>query len=862
MGWRRGAEIFLGSMYVAATLLAVTTPYGWVAIGVVMAANYASSKLSRTGALEAQASGATLNVISNEAPVPVIYGQARVGLVLADVQQDAAEVKTISVVGALCLGSDGGAGIDSVTAVYFDDVLAIDGPTATAAATNNTNVQSPWKVGTTYGTDLWVQYGLHLGADAQTHDTELASRFANWTATDDGRGIAYIALLMYYNEVVWTTGRPNITALVKGQKVYDPRDTNTVWSDNPALVIRDFLASVKYGMGIPTAQINDASITAAANYCDVLVDIPGATTQKRYTCNGIVNPADSPATNLQRLLSSCRGEVVRIGSEYHLKIRQVTTAETFKLTEDNIVGDFEFFRGGISEAPNRITATFVDPAQNYQANDVTWPTAGAANAYLTEDNSFSSHTFIELPYTNDLYMAQQIAQVLLKEGRQDLGVALSATREALKLAYGDVVKVTHPTPGWTEKQFFVLAIGVLPDGNVRLVLREYDATAYSLDALDASVAAPNTNLPDPTACVAPTNLVLTSDGTTAVTLQDATVVPRIKVAWTASTDAFLARYEIRRKVTAEADSTYQIVASPSVSDVQSFVADVVNGTEYSIGVRAVNAIGVRSSWVTDTVTITTSQAAAIATVTAYLDGTAFKIRRVGGTAGSMSYFAKATEPSLAEVQGGTDTTDATVTAYTFSAPGLMWVGVLLYTDASSSVNESGLLTFPLTYQAVTAGVLGESSGGTSESTYAKGDVLYASAADTLSKLAVGAANTVLQVATDVPSWKSSLTGLTGHAVYDNGSKNADFNLDAANGNIQRVTLAASVTITLTNFVAGSPVMCIIEYGGAYTPTITSADYGTITPAFSADAGKSDWVHIVLVSNIYFTSVSTGHANPT
>ena len=155
---------------------------------IVISASYAKSKLARSGALENQIAGSTLNVMSNEAVLPVVYGTAKVGMILADVQQDSAQVKTIAVVGALCMGSEDGTGIESVTKVYFDDVLAIDGPTATTGATNNTNVQSPWKTGTTYGTDLWVQYGLQLGADAQAADTELVSRFANWTATDEGVG--------------------------------------------------------------------------------------------------------------------------------------------------------------------------------------------------------------------------------------------------------------------------------------------------------------------------------------------------------------------------------------------------------------------------------------------------------------------------------------------------------------------------------------------------------------------------------------------------------------------------------------------------------------------------------------------------
>jgi hypothetical protein len=829
---------------------------------IVISASYAKSKLARSGALENQIAGSTLNVMSNEAVLPVVYGTAKVGMILADVQQDSAQVKTIAVVGALCMGSEDGTGIESVTKVYFDDVLAIDGPTATTGATNNTNVQSPWKTGTTYGTDLWIQYGLQLGADAQAADTELVSRFANWTATDEGVGVASLALLLYYNEEVWTTGRPNVTALVKGQKVYDPRTTTTVWSDNPALCIRDWMTSVRYGMGIPEAQINDASITAAANYCDVSVSIPGPSTQKRFTCNGLVNPADSPLANLQRLLSSCRGEIVRIGSEYHLQIRQTATAETVTLTENNIIGDFEFFRGGIEEAPNRITATFVDPDLNYQPNDMSWPAAGAANAYLTADNSFSSHQFIELPYTNDLYRAQQIGQTLLKEGREDLGVALTANREALQFQQGDVVKVTHPTPAWTEKQFWVLAMGILPDGNVRMVLREYDADAYTLDALAAKDAAPSTNLPATTTTTAPTGLTLTADATTAEALQDLTTVPQILVEWTASTDPFLAGYQIRLKETAAADSTYEVVAAPSASAVQAYIGNVANGTQYTVGVRAMNAINVFSAWVSDTITVGTSEQVASAGLSVFLDGADMKVRRSGGSAQSLSYFVKATEPSLAEVQGGTDSASATVTVHTFSAPGTQWVGVLLYTDASSTVNESGLFTFPITYQEQTAGVLGEASGGTSESTYATGDMLYASAADTLAKRTIGSASALLQVQSGVPAWDTSLDGYTGHAVYDNGSKGTNFNWDASNGNIQRVTLTASVTITPTNFVAGSPAVLIIEYGGAYTPTISSMDYGDNTPTYSADSAKADWVHALLVGSVYFASVSTGHVNPT
>jgi len=48
----------------------------------------------------------------------------------------------------------------------------------------------------------------------------------------------------------------------------------------------------------------------------------------------------------------------------------------------------------------------------------------------------------------------------------------------------------------------------------------------------------------------------------------------------------------------------------------------------------------------------------------------------------------------------------------------------------------------------------ESFGGTNQSTYTTGDILYASASNTLSKLAIGSTGNVLQVTGGIPAWGS------------------------------------------------------------------------------------------------------------
>jgi len=70
---------------------------------------------------------------------------------------------------------------------------------------------------------------------------------------------------------------------------------------------------------------------------------------------------------------------------------------------------------------------------------------------------------------------------------------------------------------------------------------------------------------------------------------------------------------------------------------------------------------------------------------------------------------------------------------------------------ANPLTEINLSTFALT------GALAATKGGTAQSTYAKGDTLYASAVDTLSKLVIGSNGAILQVATDVPAWTTTPT---------------------------------------------------------------------------------------------------------
>jgi len=78
---------------------------------------------------------------------------------------------------------------------------------------------------------------------------------------------------------------------------------------------------------------------------------------------------------------------------------------------------------------------------------------------------------------------------------------------------------------------------------------------------------------------------------------------------------------------------------------------------------------------------------------------------------------------------------------------------------SFQTSLSGLTPSSSTTGAVTlAGTLGATSGGTAQSTYATGDMLYASATNTLSKLTAGTNGYVMTLAGGVPTWAAAAGG--------------------------------------------------------------------------------------------------------
>ncbi len=230
-----------------------------------------------------------------------------------------------------------------------------------------------------------------------------------------------------------------------------------------------------------TLDVNftDSDLTSAA-------PSPSSITKnmKRFTCNGVIDTAREIKTNLEDLLTSCRGNIFYEGCKYVMFIKKVATAETaIELTEDNIIGDWKWSMPAAKEMANIIKASYINKNKGYETDYIVWPKARETNQYLIDDNYFENIKEINLNYTHDAVRAKQIAMVVLKESRDMIKVSCKCKEEALQLRVGSVVNVTHSTPAWTDKPFWVEGIGIAQDGNILVSLSSYTAANYTYDTI-------------------------------------------------------------------------------------------------------------------------------------------------------------------------------------------------------------------------------------------------------------------------------------------------------------------------------------------------------------------------------------------
>ncbi len=314
----------------------------------------------------------------------------------------------------------------------------------------------------------------------------------------------------------------------------------------------------------------------------------------KFESNAVVDTSQKVINNVKKLLNPMRSLFTYNNGVYKLKI-EGTGSSVKTITADHVVGGAKVLGERKNNKFNRVIGTYVNPYKNWQNDTVSFPPADDSNVVtefkhatmLSADNDTLLEGNFEFPNVTNTFNAEALCEVILRRSRNQLQIQLTLTSEFLELEIGDIVAITYASGGFNAKPFRVLGIEINEDLTVNVQLFEHQDNFYDFNTKNPIPTIPDTTLPNPNSIQAPA--ISLSDEL--FELFDGSVVSKLIVTIT-STDAFADQFEVEYKESTS--SNYRLMRRGSNSIVEKY--PVKEGTIYDVRARAINAVGVKSTY--------------------------------------------------------------------------------------------------------------------------------------------------------------------------------------------------------------------------------------------------------------------------
>lgn len=470
----------------------------------------------------------------------------------------------------------------SATAVWFTGSGdSSENGTASVSVVGTTATVTGGRAGATFAVNYtravattYLRIRTYSGTAAQNVGSAIVGEYpGKITSTDKFAGIAVAVLDMVYSPDVFPQGPPNVTAVLRGAKCYDPRLDSTVaggsgahrigdpttwaWTENPALhALRYAMWSSGFGLvsgrGITAKTLAD--VMAAANQCDISTSftlrMPDTSTTSvtlpRHRCGITISADADPKTAMDAIVDTMAGEWAFDGPELRLragvKASSVASIDQTWLVESYDPGGEDGEQDPVITATqsisreqrwNRVVGKCVDPAQRYQM--LPFPAVSDTTLIAAKGEKRGD---LDLPGVNHVAHAQHLASIEIRRRQAGALQVMQCDPRAELLQLFDIVTETIPDYGISAKPFEVVGVDIsLTDAPVRLMLREISDAIFTVDAeLKGVDPAPDSGLRSPWEVAQLGTLTVTS-GTTA--LLDNSVVARAQVTWAAITGEWI-----------------------------------------------------------------------------------------------------------------------------------------------------------------------------------------------------------------------------------------------------------------------------------------------------------------------------------
>lgn len=419
-------------------------------------------------------------------------------------------------------------------------------------------------------------------------DSTMESAFAAQTPSidydDTLTGFAYTVLKIRKDAF---DGSLNISAIVKGRKVYDPRDigqdpdddSTWLYSDNPSLCLADFLADSTYGCG---KTVDWTSVDAAADWNDTVLE----GTEKQRLIGWTLTDPQSIESVVEALRTYASVWVVRQGDTFYLVPDKTgSSVATYAHTSGDIVSFGAAEKRDLKDIPSRVEILYTDTSEE------PWRDKSAIAIMAGEtERRLSTVRLNGVQRYSQAY--REAVERLNKLALNDLSIDIVVFDKGIQHEIGDVITLSLPI-GLSSKLMRVVGVEPSDKGTWALSLVEYDPAVYSAE-VQTTPTYPDTDLPTPdnpptvSSITASEELVQNNDGIWSV---------RGRLTWSHDAYEYVEQYEI------EVYDGVTLVHAGRSTQAEYATPPLQDETTYSVRVRIVTTIGVLGEWGTQSMTL-------------------------------------------------------------------------------------------------------------------------------------------------------------------------------------------------------------------------------------------------------------------
>ena len=545
--------------------------------------------------------GILINKQSNDANIPVIYGERLTGGVRVFMETSGTDNTYLYMAIVMSEGE-----INDITEIRIDEkpVTWSGDLTDNVQRTVNSSDSNFFKADPSEengSAESTITVEPHFGTDGQSASS-LLSTLSSWGSSHKLSGLSYLAIRFKWNSDAFT-GIPKVQAKIQGKKVktYNSSlvEQSASYQTNPAWCLLDYLTNARYGKGLATTEIDLQSFYDASLICETQVTpYSGGSDINIFDCNTALDTSRPIIDNVREFLKGCRGYLPYNAGKYNLII-ETTGSASITLTEDNIIGGYSLSTPTKNDRYNRVIVGFVNPDRNFQVDEAQFPpiddsglpSADQHATMKTVDGGFLLEGRFNFTTLTSKYQAEEMAEVILRRSREALSLGINVDFNGYDLAIGDIVNITHSSIGFSAKPFRVLGITFNRDLTVGLSLVEYQATHYTWASKTQATAVPTTNLPNPFTIQAPASITLTDE---MIEYADGVVLTRLNIQIGASTDKFVQYYQVEAKQSTE--TNFKIISNGT--QLRHELLNAVDDATYNVRVKAINSFGVSSAYTT------------------------------------------------------------------------------------------------------------------------------------------------------------------------------------------------------------------------------------------------------------------------